>query len=107
MQKLYIGLMSGTSIDAIDAVLVDFGENPLKQIASHSEPISQDLKERILALCKPGEDEINRMCQTDNEIGQIFAKATNTLLEKNKINAQYKSESQNSVPCAEHGGITP
>ena len=53
----FIGLMSGTSIDAIDAVLVDFGENTPKLIKTLNFPIPDSLRTELQALCQPGENE--------------------------------------------------
>ena len=53
----YIGLMSGTSADAIDAVLVALPANgPLKLLASHSHPIPEPTKHAIhsLSLARTG-----------------------------------------------------
>ena len=68
-KELYIGLMSGTSIDAIDAVLVDFGQKPLELMSTYCEPIPSPLKQSILDLCYPGDNAIARLGQTDVELG--------------------------------------
>ncbi|MEC8431082.1 MAG: anhydro-N-acetylmuramic acid kinase, partial [Pseudomonadota bacterium] len=44
-RALYIGLMSGTSIDAVDAVLVDLASPAPYLIATHSHPIADDLRD--------------------------------------------------------------
>ncbi|WP_445357803.1 anhydro-N-acetylmuramic acid kinase [Microbulbifer sp. ANSA002] len=83
MSDLFIGLMSGTSVDAIDAVLVDFGgEEKIKPriLAALSHPIHPSLRSAILALCSPGPSELDRAGQLDRQLGQVFAEATNTLL---------------------------
>ena len=85
MTELYIGLMSGTSMDAIDAVLVDFSKLPLQLIATHSEPISTELKKKLLQLCFPGHDEINCMGILDVQMGILFAQSCNQLLKKSGI----------------------
>ena len=87
-QELYIGLISGTSMDAVDAVLVNLAAEPLQLIATHSEPISEKLKCSLLNLCQPGENAINRMGHTDIELGQLFAKSCLTLLKKAKVTAK-------------------
>jgi len=85
MSELYIGLMSGTSMDAVDAVLVDFSCSPLKLIASCSLPVPAEIKKNLLKLCSPGDDEINHMGRLDNQTGLLFAEATNMLVANTKI----------------------
>lgn len=90
MPDLYIGLMSGTSIDSIDAVLVNFGSgDTLKPqiVTALGHPIDPPLREAILALCAPGPSELDRAGQLDRQIGQAFAEATNTLLARAGVEA--------------------
>lgn len=80
MSELYIGLMSGTSMDAIDGVLVDFS-NGLRLLGSHSAPLPEALRAEIAALCLPGNDEIERMGRLDAELGRRFAAVALATLE--------------------------
>lgn len=82
--EYYIGLISGTSMDAVDTVLVDFKSKP-KLIGVHSEPIAPRLKQSLLALCSPGENAINRMGETDIILGRLFAQSILTLLQKANV----------------------
>lgn len=84
----YIGLMSGTSIDAIDAVLVTFDKHPFELIATHSEPIPKEIKDQILNLCYPGTNGIERMGHTDVALGRMFAKTCIELLHKASISPE-------------------
>lgn len=77
---MYIGLMSGTSADAIDAVLVSF-DPCLTLHASHSIPLKGELRDRVLALTQPGPNELDRMGMLDRELGIAFAEAALSLLE--------------------------
>lgn len=52
--------MTGTSVDGIDAAIVDFSGQP-KTIATYSHPIPEDLRKELHGLCRPGENEIDRM----------------------------------------------
>ncbi len=85
--ELYIGLMSGTSADAIDAVLVDFSQPPLKLVAHHSVPLTPDTRAAIHQLARPGHNEIDRMGALDQLLGRAFAEATQTLLSQTGLNA--------------------
>lgn len=87
MQELYIGLISGTSADGIDAALVDFGDPEPKLVATFFQEYTPEIREEVFALCKPGADEINRMGELDVKLGKAFATATNSLLKKEGLSA--------------------
>ncbi|SDI62990.1 anhydro-N-acetylmuramic acid kinase [Ferrimonas sediminum] len=83
----YIGLMSGTSMDGIDAVLVEFNGRRPTLVASHSHEYDPHLLEQLHRLCSTGNDEINRLGQIDRQVGKAFAEATNALMTKAGISA--------------------
>lgn len=77
----YIGLMSGTSVDGIDAVLVSIdSEHRLNLLASHQHPLADSVRAEIQALMLPGENEIDREGALDTELGQLFAQAALAVL---------------------------
>ncbi|HEH9415630.1 TPA: anhydro-N-acetylmuramic acid kinase [Aeromonas salmonicida] len=80
MIERYIGLMSGTSMDGIDAVLVmmDVDELRVEAAISHPWPTARELHE----LCTPSDNEIDRMGVADNLVAREFATATHALLAK-------------------------
>ncbi|MCL5669615.1 MAG: anhydro-N-acetylmuramic acid kinase, partial [Gammaproteobacteria bacterium] len=82
MTQLFIGLMSGTSMDAADAALVDFSADIPKLITTHRTPLSSELRAALLALCAPGPNEIERMAQLDTQLGELFAVTALALLKK-------------------------
>ena len=86
--SLYIGLMSGTSIDSIDAALVDFSQSTPTLISAIEQPIPAALKQQLVDLCQPGDNEINHMGAADRELGLVFADAVETLLIQSKTTAQ-------------------
>ena len=72
-RALYIGLMSGTSIDAVDAVLVDLASPAPYLIATHSHPIADDLRDAILALCSGDAAGLPALGETHIALGEVFA----------------------------------
>ena len=82
MSELYIGIMSGTSMDAIDCVLVDLCQTPPHLLAHHSHPLAKGLKSELLKLNYPGENELEHMARLDIALGRLFAEAINQLLER-------------------------
>ena len=83
MHELYIGLMSGTSIDAIDAVLVDFNGSSPQIIDTHTTPFTDSIHDALIDLCQPGPNEIQRTGKWDNQLGHLFADTVLALLNKN------------------------
>ncbi len=81
MTEQYIGLMSGTSLDGMDAVLISFERNNIKLLASHSLPISDSLRQQISALCNRGDNEIERIATVDKALVRLSAQAVEELLE--------------------------
>lgn len=79
--EYFIGALSGTSIDGIDVALVGFGPQPTL-VASHSLAYPDNLRTELLALCMPGENEIDRLGRADTQVGRWFAQAVNELLAK-------------------------
>lgn len=47
---LYIGIMTGNSLDAVDVVITDFTSNNIKDICAHSIPIPSNIAERFRQL---------------------------------------------------------
>ncbi len=85
MGKYYIGVMSGTSLDAVDTVLTSFTDGQIKFLSSHTNPIPNILKDKILNLCFPRDNEIETLGALDRELGELFAVSCLQLLEKTKI----------------------
>lgn len=79
--QFFIGLMSGTSLDGIDAALVSFENQQCNFIGAIEHNIPESLRQELLALCQPGYNEIDRMGTADRELGNHFAAACNKLLE--------------------------
>ncbi|MCW8955554.1 MAG: anhydro-N-acetylmuramic acid kinase [Gammaproteobacteria bacterium] len=82
MAELYIGLMSGTSMDGIDAALVDLTNDHFELLGTHSHPLPTELKFTLqqLTLDHPSVS-IDMLGEADAELGELFAEAAIQLLE--------------------------
>lgn len=76
----YIGIMSGTSMDGADAVLVDFsGDRPAVLAAAH-EPFPEALRADFGQLQQPGDNEIHREALAANALARVYASCVSSLL---------------------------
>jgi anhydro-N-acetylmuramic acid kinase len=85
---LYLGLISGTSMDAIDAALVDFDVSPLRIVATSATAFELSLKSRVSALIDRADRvALDDVGQIDVELGRAFAQAALELMQKAGVGA--------------------
>jgi anhydro-N-acetylmuramic acid kinase len=85
---IYLGLISGTSMDAIDAVLVDFDVSPLRIIATGATSFEPALKSRISALIERADSvALDEVGQIDVELARAFAHAARKLMHSAGVSA--------------------
>ena len=83
---LFIGLMSGTSLDGVDAALVQFNnEQQPFVLKTHFLAYPTDLRAAILALQHPTENELETTALMANTLANLYADAVHQLLEIAKI----------------------
>ena len=102
---LYIGMMSGTSLDGMDAVLCQFSggdsqQQPMRLLATYSQDFPPRLREVLLALCQPnGVQELTPSADEPNseldwfgwaskEYGEFASNVVNTLLQQSNIDTE-------------------
>jgi anhydro-N-acetylmuramic acid kinase len=91
-EKKVIGLLSGTSVDAIDAVLITISDNGLntkvKVMDFISLPIEESLREFILKCSSKKESNTEDICKLNFILGHHFADAVKKILKKNKLSSK-------------------
>ncbi len=87
MPQYYAGLMSGTSLDGIDAVLADCGATPPAVVQTRFDAFAPDLRAELLALNAAGDNEIDRAARIGNRLACAYAATIGGLLQDAAIDA--------------------
>ena len=72
--------MSGTSLDGVDGVLVDFKDEQLRVYAHKTLPFAAALKQELLALNTPSDNELHRAALAANGLVRLYAQTVQALL---------------------------
>ncbi|WP_151746921.1 anhydro-N-acetylmuramic acid kinase [Acinetobacter soli] len=83
MTAIYIGVMTGTSVDGVDFVAASF--DPLYLHATLTLPFDPELRDELMALTLPDDNEIDRMGKADVALATMIGHGINTLIEKNHL----------------------
>jgi anhydro-N-acetylmuramic acid kinase len=94
---LFVGLMSGTSIDGIDAALVRIDGAATELVATHSEPFSPDLATWCRRVAAGEDDDLDSIARLDRALGVRFADAVIALL------ASARTPTRDVVAIGSHG----
>jgi anhydro-N-acetylmuramic acid kinase len=89
MPGMYVGLMSGTSMDGIDAVLLSLPEGTPPALQHHThQPFPPQLRSTLLELNQPGDNELHRAAMAANALALGYAAAVRTLLAQARVTAE-------------------
>ena len=98
MDNYYIGLMSGTSLDAIDAALIRIGDKGnLDVISLLTTKFPEHIPSQLRNLINGKNDSIHALCSLDTELGDIYANVVLDLISK----SAYKPHDIKAIGC--HG----
>lgn len=78
--ELFIGLMSGTSLDGVDAVLLEISDQHKQILNTGFIPYPIELRDELLALHHPAHDELHRTALIAQQLSKLYAQAVNQLL---------------------------
>lgn len=81
-EGLYVGLMSGTSMDGIDAVLVRLGTDRPKLEATLALPFPDQLRSRARAAATGEQDDLDFIARLDRDLALCYADSVSAILTK-------------------------
>lgn len=90
MRTLYIGIMSGTSLDGVDIALVDFSTaSSPALLGALCIPFPAELRDALLALCQPGDNEVQRAGLAGQQWARLAADGVKQLLLRHGVEPQH------------------
>jgi anhydro-N-acetylmuramic acid kinase len=85
--KMYVGLMSGTSMDGIDAAIFSFDDNSCAVVGTLQCPYPEELRAQLLVASRqPANCTVDDIGRLDQWVGECFRDATNELIAQESIN---------------------
>lgn len=82
--ELYLGIMSGTSLDGVDLALMDFSSQP-RLLASGFTPMPAELRIALGELVKKGEASLQQFGEIDHRLGLLYAESVNQFLAEQQL----------------------
>lgn len=79
-KELFIGLMSGTSLDGVDAVILETSDQDSRILQTAFLPYPIELRDQLLALHHPAHDELHQTAIVANQLSSLYADAVKTVL---------------------------
>lgn len=79
--EIYVGLMSGTSLDGIDIAILDFSEFPPRLLHADTAPYPGPVRQRLRDLCQSPTTGLDDLYGLDAELGEMYAQVVKQALE--------------------------
>ncbi|MFC2073276.1 anhydro-N-acetylmuramic acid kinase [Campylobacterota bacterium] len=86
-KELYIGIMSGTSLDGVDVVLCEIDNSECTLVSSLEYPIPLELKSDILTMIE-SKSTLEAVGKVDHRLGLLFTQAVGAMLIRENIDAR-------------------
>ncbi len=83
--ELYVGLMSGTSLDGVDGVLSQLADGRWQTLAHAHLPFPPTLRQALLDLNTPGEDELHQAALASQALAVLYAKVVQAVCEQAQV----------------------
>ena len=95
--EIYVGLMSGTSLDGVDVAILEFAEFPPRLLYCNTTPYNTSLRESLIALCRSQTTSLDNLYSLDATLGETYAELVNSAL----ANAAIEHQKITAIGC--HG----
>ena len=87
MALLFIGAISGTSIDGLDLAMIDVEPRVPRIIDAATEPIPDPLANSLRSLVLPAGEDLNRMARADAELGEFIGRSVRAFAGSRRVRA--------------------
>src|SRR5690606_2033946 len=87
MSDLFIGMISGTSVDGVDVVLADFDEKSCRVVAAATTPFPPELLQRLRRIIETPQTTLRELGALDHAVGRFFGACANELLRSAGVSA--------------------
>lgn len=81
---LYLGMMSGTSLDGVDVALMDFSGRP-QLLAADCTPMPDKIRQNLTALLQNGASSLQKLGELDHQLAQLYAQCVRDFLAKHNL----------------------